>query len=300
MTAITIQGLTKTFADHTVLNHLSLHIKEGQIFGLLGQNGAGKTTLMKIILGLLKADAGDIIVLGEKAHFGNTTTNRHIGYLPDVPAFYPYMTAFEYLVLCGELTGLTPIKRTEQAEKYLQLVGLEKNNKRIGGFSRGMKQRLGIAQALIHQPKILICDEPTSALDPNGRKEILDILQKIKEQTTIIFSTHILNDAEKICDEIALLHEGQFILNGRVEDIMLAYEKPILHVHLQNSSDSTLFKQHFPEAKQLLNEFILGGDTLPALQQKVFEVCLAESIIIKSIAIERATLEDVFLEVTAQ
>lgn len=300
MTAIDIQGLTKSFADHTVLNNLSLQIKEGQIFGLLGQNGAGKTTLMKIILGLLKADEGEIIVLGERAQFGNTSTNRHIGYLPDVPSFYPYMTAFEYLVLCGELAGLSSSKRKEHAEKFLHLVGLEKNNKRIGGFSRGMKQRLGIAQALIHQPKILICDEPTSALDPIGRKEILDILQKIKEQTTIIFSTHILNDAEKICDEIALLHDGQFILNGRVEDIMLSYEKPVLHVHLQNTSDSELFKQHFPDAKILLNEFVVGGDTLPTLQQKVFEVCLAEEIIIKSISIERATLEDVFLEVTAK
>lgn len=299
MTIITIQSLTKKFATHTVLDDISLQIKEGQIFGLLGKNGAGKTTLMKIILGLLPADSGEITVVDETVRFGYTPTNRHIGYLPDVPAFHLYMTAFEYLCLCGEIAGLEKKERISRAEKYLALVDLDKSKKRIGGFSRGMKQRLGIAQALIHQPKILICDEPTSALDPIGRKEILTILQKIKHETTVIFSTHILNDAQQICDEIAILHNGKFMLTGALEHIMTTYEKHRIHVKFHTADDVKLFKTHFPLAEQQGLALIFSADDLKILQQQIFEIALVNNLFIQSISTELATLDDIFLEVTA-
>ena len=177
MEMLKITGLHKRFGDKEVLRGLDLSVPEHSVFGFIGRNGAGKTTTMKMILGLLKADAGEIRVNGEKAVYGQTGTNRHIGYLPDVPEFYPFMTAPEYLRFCGEITGMTKADIAGRCEELLELVGLREERHRIKGFSRGMKQRLGIAQALLNRPKLLICDEPTSALDPVGRKEILDLLQ---------------------------------------------------------------------------------------------------------------------------
>ena len=176
MEMLQIAGLHKRFGDKEVLKGLNLTVPEHSIFGFIGRNGAGKTTTMKTILGLLKADAGEILVNGEKAVYGQTATNRYIGYLPDVPEFYSFMTAREYLGFCGEITGMTKKEYRERSEELLELVGLNGEKHRIKGYSRGMKQRLGIAQALLNRPKLLICDEPTSALDPVGRKEILDLL----------------------------------------------------------------------------------------------------------------------------
>lgn len=212
MGILEIRNISKSFGDNKVLDGLSFSVPENSIFGFVGQNGAGKTTTMKMILGLLKADSGSISVCGEKVSFGQTKTNRDIGYLPDVPEFYSYMRPKEYLKLCGEITGLPNEKIKARSEELLTLVGLQGINKKIGGFSRGMKQRLGIAQALLNEPRLLICDEPTSALDPLGRKEILDILQQVKGKTTVIFSTRILSDVERVCDQVAVLHKGKLAL----------------------------------------------------------------------------------------
>ena len=219
MDSLIIENLSKSFGSNRIIDSISFSVPQGSIFGFLGENGAGKTTTMKMILGLLKKDDGIIKVCGEEVYYGETKTNRFIGYLPDVPAFYGYMKPIEYLKLCGEITGMDGKILKRRIEELLNLVGLENNNKKIGGFSRGMKQRLGIAQALLNEPKLLICDEPTSALDPVGRKEILDILLKIKGKSTVIFSTHILSDVEKICDSIAILHKGNIALSGEVEKL---------------------------------------------------------------------------------
>jgi len=219
MGILEVNQLYKRFGSHEVLRGLDMDIPEHSIFGFVGQNGAGKTTTMKIILGLLKPDSGTVTVCGEKVAYGETKTNRSIGFLPDVPEFYGYMTAREYLKLCGEITGLAKTGIKSKSEELLELVGLKDEKKKISGFSRGMKQRLGIAQALLNEPKLLICDEPTSALDPIGRKEILDILSAAKGKTTIVFSTHILSDVERICDRIAVLHDGKLALCGTLSEI---------------------------------------------------------------------------------
>ena len=188
MDMLCISGLCKRFGDKEVLRGVNLSVPEHSVFGFIGKNGAGKTTAMKIVLGLLAADSGEITVNGERVVYGQTVTNRYIGYLPDVPEFYSFMNASEYLHFCAEITGMEASEIDERCRELLQLVGLGEETHRIKGFSRGMKQRLGIAQALLNKPKLLICDEPTSALDPVGRKEILDILLAVKEQTTVIFS----------------------------------------------------------------------------------------------------------------
>ena len=214
-----ISGLKKNFGEKEVLKGLDLTVPEHSIYGFCGRNGAGKTTTMKIVLGLLAADEGEILVSGEKVHFGDTPTNRYIGYLPDVPEFYSYMNAREYLRFCGQITGLSSKEIKDRSDELLDKVGLGKEKHRIKGYSRGMKQRLGIAQALLGRPKLLICDEPTSALDPVGRKDILDILSSVKDETTVLFSTHILSDVERICTDIAFLSEGTIKLSGKMEEI---------------------------------------------------------------------------------
>ena len=219
MNVLEISDLHKSFGTNKVLDGISLNVPEHAVYGFLGPNGAGKTTTMKIILGLLRADAGSIRVCGELVSFGETKTNRLIGYLPDIPEFYGYMRATEYLSLCGKITGMTKSEIEAKSNELLALVGLENVKQKIGGYSRGMKQRLGIAQALLNDPKLLICDEPTSALDPIGRKEILDILRSVKGKTTVLFSTHILSDVERICDRVAVLGTGTIRLNGTLSEI---------------------------------------------------------------------------------
>ncbi len=232
MNVIELKQVNKSFGDLSVIKDLSFQVEEHAVFGFLGKNGAGKTTTMKMILGFLRPDSGEIRVCDEKVIYGNAQTNRFIGYLPDVPEFYGYMTSKEYLRLCGEITGLKGESLNNRIRQMLELVGLEETNRRIRGFSRGMKQRLGIAQALLNEPKLLICDEPTSALDPVGRKEILDILAIAKERTTVVFSTHILSDVERICDSVGILDGGRLILQGKVADIKNSYRKDIVEVEL--------------------------------------------------------------------
>jgi ABC-2 type transport system ATP-binding protein len=223
MDILELSHVAKSFGSLEVIKDLSFTVGEHAVFGLIGKNGAGKTTTMKMVLGLLKATSGEISVCGEKVAYGNTRTNRFIGYLPDVPEFYGYMRPRDYLTLCGEISGLKPDDIRKRSDELLELVGLAGLSRKIAGFSRGMKQRLGIAQALLGQPRLLICDEPTSALDPVGRKEILDILSVASRRTTVIFSTHILSDVERICDSIGILDGGRLVLTGKLEDVKSTY-----------------------------------------------------------------------------
>lgn len=245
MDMLRITGLCKAFGDKSVLHDLALTVPENSIFGFIGKNGAGKTTAMKTILGLLKADAGEIYVKNELVTYGQTATNRHIGYLPDVPAFYPFMTAEEYLVYCGEIMGLSRPEILSRAHELLSLVGLDGEKHRIKGFSRGMKQRLGIAQALFNRPKLLICDEPTSALDPVGRKEILDILKTARGETTVLFSTHILSDIERIATDVALLDGGRITVQGTLSDVKAKYKTDEYLLETQTEADRIALQTAF-------------------------------------------------------
>ena len=243
MEILEIRDLHKRFGSHEVLSGLNMVIPEHTIFGFVGQNGAGKTTTMKIVLGLLRPDGGEVAVCGQRVSYGGTRSNRCVGYLPDVPEFYGYMTPVEYLKLCGEITGLESGRIRARGRELLDLVGLAGDKKRIGGFSRGMKQRLGIAQALLNEPRLLICDEPTSALDPIGRKEILDILSAVREKTTVVFSTHILTDVERICDHVALLHGGKLALCGTLSEIRGSYRRSGFRIEFRNPEDARMFSE---------------------------------------------------------
>lgn len=299
MDMLKISGLKKCFGEKEVLKGLNLAVPKHSVFGFIGQNGAGKTTTMKVILGLLKADAGEIFVAGEKMVYGQIKTNRHIGYLPDVPEFYSYMNPAEYLRFCGEITGMEKREIKLRSEELLELVGLTGEKHQIRGFSRGMKQRLGIAQALFHRPKLLICDEPTSALDPVGRKEILDILQNAKEETTILFSTHILSDVERICTQIACLNDGKVAFQGRMSDIREKHSSHGFRLELEREEDVRRLSEIFKvERKEADTHLIFQGK-----EEELYSVIkYISDYKIPFVKIERIepTLESLFLEVVGR
>lgn len=303
MNILTVNELSKSFGSQKVIDNLTFAVPEGAIFGFIGQNGAGKTTTMKMVLGLLKADAGSITVCGEEVIYGEAKTNRHIGYLPDVPEFYNYMKPQEYLALCGEIAGLSRSETKERGEELISLVGLEGVKKRVGGFSRGMKQRLGIAQALLSRPRLLICDEPTSALDPVGRKEILDILMKIKGSTTVIFSTHILSDVERICDRVAVLHKGGAAILGTLSDIKALHGRDSLLMEFADNQEIRRFTCAESIAPLLhhaqVNEtgLILHGSDMRQIQQSVISVLAETGLCPLRMELMEPTLENLFLEV---
>ena len=302
MDALKIDNLHKSFGKNTIINGLSMSIPENTIFGFLGKNGAGKTTTMKMILGFLKKDEGSIKVFGEEVSFGQSKTNRFIGYLPDVPEFYGYMTAKEYLNLCGAITGLSKNEIKNKSVELLELVGLRDVNKRISGYSRGMKQRLGIAQALLNSPKLLICDEPTSALDPLGRKEILDIILKIKDSTTVIFSTHILSDVEAICDHVVVLDKGKNVLEVSIDELKNIKRKNTIKIRFKSNKELKVFKSLDKFSNLVTNE---KGDILYLTDEdnKIKDIDILYelyklNIFPLEIKIEEPTLENIFLEVT--
>ena len=296
MDMLRISGLAKRFGDKEVLRGLDLAVPEHSVFGFIGRNGAGKTTTMKMILGLLKADAGEITVNGERVAYGQTATNRHIGYLPDVPEFYPFMTAAEYLRFCGEITGMKKEENERRGRDLLDLVGLGGERHRIRGYSRGMKQRLGIAQALLNRPKLLICDEPTSALDPVGRKEILELLLAVREQTTVLFSTHILSDVERICTDVAFLDQGTAGLQGPLADIRARYRRDAYLVETEDEAGLILLLEAFPAAKRTGKTTLTFDEKALALPDALRFVADWKIGLLK---IERAepTLESLFMEV---
>lgn len=296
MEMLHISNLRKSFGDKEVLKGLDLSVPEQSIFGFIGKNGAGKTTTMKMVLGLLKADEGRITVAGEEVTYGQTLTNRHIGYLPDVPEYYSFMTPMEYLLFCGEVTGMKKEELVARSKELLELVGLGDEKHRIKGFSRGMKQRLGIAQALLNRPKLLICDEPTSALDPVGRKEILDILLAVRTQTTVLFSTHILSDVERICTDIAFLHEGKVHLQGKLEDIKTRYRQDAYLIELETEIDATTIMGVFVDCKKQSPNQIVFCEKESNLHELLSFIAEQKISIIKIERIE-PTLESLFMEV---
>ena len=270
------------------------------MFGFIGQNGAGKTTTMKMILGLLQMDGGEIIVNEKKVRYGHNETNRYIGYLPDVPEFYGFMTPKEYLMLCGSITGLSKAESSKRTEELLEMVGLSGANKRIHGFSRGMKQRLGIAQALLNSPKLLICDEPTSALDPVGRKEILEILSAVKKETTVIFSTHILSDVERICDQIAFLHNGKIALQGTLEEVKGVRGGNGLEIEFCKPQDVQQFQSLYAVGKQESALKLLYEKKTEQDMMKIMGILVEHQIVVQRMELLEPNLEDLFMEVVGR
>jgi ABC-2 type transport system ATP-binding protein len=241
MNALTINDLNKSFKDVHVIKDLNLDIKQGEVYGFIGKNGAGKTTTINLILSLIHKDNGKIQLFEEEVFFTEQNYKKKIGYVPDVPVFPSYMNAYDYLMFTLDIFNDID-NYDERIKEMLEFVSLDNNKKRISSYSRGMKQRLAIAQALIHNPDILIMDEPTSALDPQGRKDVIDILLKLKGNKTIFYSTHILDDVERVCDRIGILHKGQLILEDTIENLKHEFYARRVHIVSKSSPDILLSK----------------------------------------------------------
>ena len=294
-----INGLNKRFGSKQVLNGVTLSVPENCVFGFVGRNGAGKTTTMKSVIGLLKPDGGEITVCGRRVAYGGAKTNRFIGYLPDVPEFYGYMTAREYMSLCGKAAGMKSSEIKSRSDELLALVGLPDEKHRIKGYSRGMKQRLGIAQALINRPRLLICDEPTSALDPVGRREILDILKNAGRQTSVFFSTHILTDVERICDKVAFLEGGKIALCGDIDEIRKKRSDTAVEVLPENPADAALLAEHFAAGELRDNGFVLRNASAKDAED-LMKFLLEKHISVIRFERKEPDLENMFMEVIGE
>jgi ABC-2 type transport system ATP-binding protein len=207
----------------TALQGLDLKIEAGEIFGFLGPNGAGKTTTLKILMGLIHPTSGRARLLGKP--LGDVDVKQQIGFLPESPYFYDYLTAHEFLLFYGQLFGMSRVELKRRIDELLVLVGLEKSRSlRLRRFSKGMLQRVGLAQALINDPQLVMLDEPMSGLDPIGRKEVRDLILHLKERgKTVFFSTHILSDVETICNRVGILIHGRLQEIGSVEELLGRY-----------------------------------------------------------------------------
>jgi len=226
MSAIEILGLEKTYSvgfwrkrPKRALQPLQLTVEDGEIFGFLGPNGAGKTTTLKLLMGLVFPSAGSARILGQE--WTDPSVKAQIGFLPEQPYFYDYLTAHELLEYYGQLSGVPAKQRKHRVERVLEQVGLrDVQGVQLRKFSKGMLQRVGIGQAILHDPKLVFFDEPMSGLDPMGRREVRDLMEQLKhEGKTVFFSTHILSDAEALCDRVAIIHKGELRGVGAVEDL---------------------------------------------------------------------------------
>ncbi|MDO5286861.1 MAG: ABC transporter ATP-binding protein [Actinomycetia bacterium] len=223
MNAVEACRLTKTYRTTRALDEATFTVPQGQVVGFLGPNGAGKTTTLRILLGLARATSGSIRVFGEDAARAGNTVRTRIGYLPDVPGFPEWMTAEQLLRFAGSLFGLSGAVLSARVDSLLALAGLTGVSHPIGGFSRGMKQRLGIAQALVNAPSLLVLDEPTSALDPLGRKDVLSMVEALRGKATVVFSTHLLDDVERVCDSVVVVDRGRVLTSDTVAGLRSRY-----------------------------------------------------------------------------
>lgn len=234
MNAICAEGLTKTFRSNwpgkpavTVVRDLNLTVNREEVFGFLGPNGSGKTTTMKMLLGLTQPTKGKVELLGRPA--SEVNIRQQIGFLPEAPYFYTYLTAEEVLLFYGRLAGLSGHGLDHRVEELLEMVGLmEARHRQLGKFSKGMLQRVGLAQALIHDPTLVILDEPMSGLDPIGRKEVRDLIMHLRKQgKTVFFSTHIIPDVEMLCDRVGIIAGGRLLASGRVDELVEGRTKTV-------------------------------------------------------------------------
>ncbi len=302
-TAVKISNLTKVFDDLVAVDKLSLSVPEGAIYGFLGPNGAGKTTTLKMVVGMTEPTSGEIEVYGNKLTFGSHKFREDIGFLPDVPGFYDWMTAKEYLKFAGSLYNIPNTVLKDRIRDLLQTVGLTKSqNKKVGGFSRGMKQRLGIAQALINNPKIVILDEPVSALDPIGRKEVMDIIASLAGKVTVFFSSHILADVERVCDHVIIIKDGRNMLEDSVENIRNLSKSREMEMEFEND-EAKSFQDSIKNSGWVEKLDIEGKkakikvNDLDNARVEINKWICQNNIMLKKYIVAEPTLEDIFIKV---
>lgn len=241
MTAIKTEKLSKKYGKVTALDSLDLEVPENVVFGFLGPNGAGKTTTVRLLTGFSQPTSGKAWVAGQRVGEADLTLQAKTGLLPDVPAFYSWMSGREFLHFVGEMHHLPGPEIKKRSEELLELVELKKAaRRRVGGYSRGMRQRLGIAQALMNRPQVLFLDEPTSALDPIGRREILTLIQRLRESATVFMSTHILSDVERVCNLVAIVDKGRLLTLSSVDALQRKYARSVFEIEFMEEATGFL------------------------------------------------------------
>ena len=298
---IKLINVNKKYGNFEVLKNISFEVKKGTIYGFLGPNGAGKTTTMNILSGLIDFNDGEIYLNGEDFKNNKRKLLRKVGYLPQNPVFYNYMNANEYLHFIGEITRMPEKNIRERSIEILEIVKLSSQaTKKIGLYSGGMKQRLGIAVALFNKPEIVFLDEPTSALDPEGRMEILEFIKGLKSGgTTVFLSTHILSDIERICDEVSILNKGQILLSDNLVNLKNKYIQPIIDIEFEKQcEDLNKFLLDFKWVDKILineNKASIYVNNLDVAKEQILKLLATRENVILSYNIRRSNLEDIFM-----
>jgi ABC-2 type transport system ATP-binding protein len=303
MIIITTKNLSKEYSSKTfskekilALNNFSLEVESGEIFGILGPNGAGKTTLIKILLGITHRTNGEIKIFEKE--ISDESYKRKVGYLPENHKFPNYLTGEQVLHLFGMLAGMNKTDVRKRSDELLKLVDMEKWKKtKIKKYSKGMLQRLGLAQSMLNNPELIFLDEPTDGVDPIGRKEIRDILNELKEKgTTIFLNSHLLSEVELICDRVAILNKGLLIKSGRVDDITAVSDNyKFITSHLEENVLNELLV-NFKATINNRNEFFYNTNNIEDLN-KIIDYLRQNNVLIHSINREKNTLENMFINI---
>jgi len=291
-TLLEVTGLTKQYAEKIVVDGIDFTLEENTSTALIGPNGAGKTTTLSMLTGLLKPTSGSV-----KMQKGEVRAN--IGFLPQYPQFHPWLSAIEFTEMAAKLNGVSAKNAKKDAQKTLEFVGLGNDlNKKIATFSGGMKQRLGISQAIVHKPKLLLLDEPVSALDPVGRREVLDLLKGLQQETTILYSTHILNDAEEMTDQLLFLRDGKLVEQGTLLEVRQRFDELYYVVEFSSEEEAKHFTDQYELKGKIKGCFVYIEiiDEKPSMQQLLRYLSNAPYKI-RKVERQTASLEETFMKV---
>jgi ABC-2 type transport system ATP-binding protein len=297
--SIEVKHLTKFFGEQAAVNDISFEIGKGEIVAFLGPNGAGKSTTMKMITGYIPASSGSIKVNGITVDVDDLETRKIIGYLPENNPLYLDMYVKEYLHFVGSIYKIKDLKN--RVNEMIQMVGLElEQHKKIGALSKGYKQRVGLAQAFIHDPKVLILDEPTSGLDPNQLVEIRELIKTIGKEKTIMLSTHIMQEVEAICDRVIIINKGKIVANNNQQALDTSPEVQTIYIEFEGAVSSQLLTKipGVTTVKALGNGWLIEGVTDQDLRKNVSKKAQEAGWLIMTLKLEKKSLEAVFKELT--
>lgn len=305
---ITIENLSKKYGPQKAVDGLSFEVKTGEILGFLGPNGAGKSTTMKMITGYVGIGGGSVIIGDKSVAQHGDEVKKHIGYLPENNPLYLDMAVIDYLEFCASLQGVSGDMVAERVRKMVKVCGLNaEKHKKIGELSKGYRQRVGLAQAMIHDPEILILDEPTTGLDPNQIVEIRNLIRELGKAKTVILSTHILPEVEATCDRILIINKGKIVADGSAESLRRQAEgQEILKVRIEDANAETIEAalrkmqtvQRIEMIDKNLNRFEVQSKTGATSSREIFKLCVANGWVLSELTPLETRLEDIFRNLT--
>ena len=300
------KDLSKSYREVSALNNVSLSIKEGELYGLLGPNGAGKTTIINILSSLLKPDRGEILYQGKSLHRNLTESKKMIGVVPQEIALYENLTAMENLKFWGKLYGIKGKELQKKADELLEFLGLsDRKNHKINTYSGGMKRRINIAVALLHDPKIVFMDEPTVGIDPQSRNLIFEVIQELHSRgLTMIYTTHYMEEAERLCNRIGIIDKGRIIAEGSLEELKKASKiKEEIHIKFTNTQKTDLLSINNHFNGQLLiqeNQMVLSTSQANVDLPSLIQICTDANLHLENLKVISLSLESIFLELTGK